>query len=307
MSSTSLFPEIIRWLEKRRVPVPAALHASRRHAANGRAGSPSEVAKEVLAMLPALRERERRALTRFIEQFDKKQREASAPPPKVDTDEDDDGDGRTVLPTVVGGEWPASVSFTNDYAWGKDVPESERLTFQPAAWRRRASKPSQRAHGRVVQDPDHPAFGQHGLFASRRLEPGVRVIDYVGAVCLGANEDKTSDYVCDFGEASQFALDARHAGNEARFINDYRNTGRHANVEFRLRRDTRGEMRQGVFVCAKAAVEAGEELLISYGQGYWRSRVGDLGEFIHRRPGEPVGGRAAAESSGGPHQSRTHD
>ena len=53
----------------------------------------------------------------------------------------------------------------------------------------------------------------------------VRIVDYVGEVCLGANEDRSSDYVCDFGERSQFALDANTTGNEARFINDYRNTG----------------------------------------------------------------------------------
>ena len=73
--------------------------------------------------------------------------------------------------------------------------------------------------------------------------------------------------------------------HQARFVNDYRNTGRHANVEFRLRRDARGEMRQGnmsrrhhfrspaqralpagVYVCAKHGVRRSEELLISYGK-----------------------------------------
>ena len=92
--------------------------------------------------------------------------------------------------------------------------------------------------------------------------------------------------MCDFGEASELALDANTVGNEARFVNDYRNTGRRANVEFRLRRDRRGELRQGIFVCAKEGVCAGDELLISYGKSYWRSRVGNLEDFIVRRPGE---------------------
>ena len=42
---------------------------------------------------------------------------------------------------------------------------------------------------------------------------------------------------------------------------------------------------QGVYVCAKRGVAAGEELLISYGKPYWRARVGDLSEFIYRVPG----------------------
>jgi SET domain-containing protein len=97
-----------------------------------------------------------------------------------------------------------------------------------------------------------------------------------------------------FGEHSELALDAKSVGNEARFVNDYRNTGKRANVEFRLRRDARGEMRQGVFVCAKEGVHAGEELLISYGKSYWTARVGDLESFITRRPGEAAHNPARA-------------
>jgi SET domain-containing protein len=104
---------------------------------------------------------------------------------------------------------------------------------------------------------------------------------------------------------SELALDARHIGNEGRFVNDYRNTGRRANVEFRLRRDARGELRQGIFVCAKEGISAGEELLISYGKSFWRSRIGNLEDFIVRRPGEdtPLSGStggctAAHEESG---------
>ena len=138
---------------------------------------------------------------------------------------------------------------------------------------------------RIDAAAEHPAAGQCGLFAAVALRHGERVIDYVGAVCAGEHEDKSSDYVCDFGEHSELALDAKSVGNEARFVNDYRNTGKHQNVEFKLRRDARGELRQGVYVCAKRGVAAGEELLISYGKPYWRARVGDLSEFIYRVPG----------------------
>ena len=71
-------------------------------------------------------------------------------------------------------------------------------------------------------------------------------------------------------------------------INDYRNTGQHANVEFKLRRGERGELRQGVYVSDSIKyIRAGSELLISYGKSYWKSRVGpDLDAFVYRRPGE---------------------
>ena len=59
----TIFAGMTEWLEKRRVAVPAALHTSRRHAAlSGRPGSAADLAKEVLAMLPELKERERRAV-----------------------------------------------------------------------------------------------------------------------------------------------------------------------------------------------------------------------------------------------------
>ena len=88
------------------------------------------------------------------------------------------------------------------------------------------------------------------------------------------------------------ACDANTYGNEARFLNDFRNTGKYPNVEFNLRRDKNGELRQGVYVkSAKEAREVGfsgvkynEELLVSYGKSYWRSRVGNLTEFVWRYP-----------------------
>ena len=100
----------------------------------------------------------------------------------------------------------------------------------------------------------------------------------------------------EFGEEGELCLDARRVGNEARFVNDFRNTGRRQNVEFRLRRASDGELRQGVYVCARNGVAAGEELLISYGKSYWRARVGDLDAFITRLPGES-GGAGAVRGS----------
>ena len=40
-------------------------------------------------------------------------------------------------------------------------------------------------------------------------------------------------------------------------------------------------------------VQRGEELLVSYGKSYWRSRVGNLTDFVWRLPGQsmPEGGK----------------
>lgn len=139
-----------------------------------------------------------------------------------------------------------------------------------------------------IADADHPACGQHGLCAAVDLVCGAWVLDYGGTVSLKSDQDASSEYACEFGEKGELTLDATHWGTEARFINDYRNTGCAQNVEFHMRRDRRGELRQGVYVSARQGVKAGEELLISYGQGFWRTRIGSMSmeDFVYRRVGE---------------------
>ena len=274
--------------------------------------------------LCGLKERDKRALERHVKK-DKKMPAAldedEAPPPVSD----DENDGPEGPPAVRGGEWPPDVCYTNDYVWGDDVTPNLRAQYQPKPPRKRPARPCRRTFGGVVDDPDHPACGENGLYAAVALAHGAWVIDYVGVICLGANEDRASDYVCDFGEHSELALDANRRGNEGRFVNDYRNTGLRANVEFRTRRDARGELRQGIFVCAKHGVAPGEELLISCacvpvstpldpslnpgvsppvcadGKTYWSSRVeGSMEDFIYRRPGEPPRPRPAAREDDTP-------
>ena len=86
-----------------------------------------------------------------------------------------------------------------------------------------------------------------------------------------------------------------------RFVNDFRNTGRTANVHFKMRVDSKGDTRQGVYVLAKEGVQAGEELLISYGKSFWRSRIPnrDLDAFVRQTPGQST---EHGNSSRGPQQ-----
>ena len=62
------------------------------------------------------------------------------------------------------------------------------------------------------------------------------------------NESQTSDYSASFGDDHELALDAEKMGNEARMINDFRNTGRRANAVFDQYRDAAGDQKLGVFV-----------------------------------------------------------
>ena len=81
----------------------------------------------------------------------------------------------------------------------------------------RMARPSRRARPRLIREPTHPSYdpeaGQCGLFASRPLARGAWVLDYVGEVSAGGCEDRDSDYVSDFGERAELALDADKVGD----------------------------------------------------------------------------------------------
>ena len=55
-------------------------------------------------------------------------------------------------------------------------------------------------------------------------------------------------------------------------INDFRNTGKRANALFDQYVDAAGDTKLGVFV-GPHAIGKGEEILVSYGKGFWRNRV----------------------------------
>ncbi|KAL2259456.1 hypothetical protein VTK26DRAFT_6862 [Humicola hyalothermophila] len=240
-----------------------------------------------------------------------------------------------------------------------------------------------------ITDPNHPAFGQAGLFATRDLRPGELILPYYGEVHVGTapfgqdptavidSADKTnttntnntspdtdpdpepapepinpnaperssnpspspspspsaspspsqagpilslpssssfssssyydyaqSDYDLWLDRDADVAVDAARAGNEARFVNDYRgvplpgpSSGRRMqqqqqqqqqrrkrpNAEFKVVWDARiGEKCMAVYVlpAGKKAVgrarmvgiARGEEVLVNYGKGFWQGR-----------------------------------
>jgi len=91
---------------------------------------------------------------------------------------------------------------------------------------------------------------------------------------------KDSDYDLSLDRELKVGIDADKMGNEARFINDYRGVGERANAEFKEVWDQRGKERGiGVFVLAerkdgkgKGGIKRGEEVLVSYGKGFWGAR-----------------------------------
>ncbi|KAK8437568.1 hypothetical protein IWX49DRAFT_549770 [Phyllosticta citricarpa] len=140
----------------------------------------------------------------------------------------------------------------------------------------------------------HPACGQAGLFARAALPPATLILTYSGTLHTRDDADAASDYDLSLDRELGVGVDAARGGNEARFVNDYRGVPGVAapNAEFGdvwVEVDgKRVERRMGVWVLGKGknakglrarGIRKGEEILVSYGKGFWRERLdGDEGE-----------------------------
>jgi len=137
---------------------------------------------------------------------------------------------------------------------------------------------AKRVKAKIVDEDGHPAKGEYGLFAATKISAKERLIDYHGLVTLSADASQTSDYTLAFGDRNELAIDAELVGNEARMCNDFRGTSRRANAKFDTYRDERGDTKLAIF--AVETIHKGSEVLISYGKGFWKNRVGtDLAAF----------------------------
>lgn len=139
-----------------------------------------------------------------------------------------------------------------------------------------------------ITTPTHPANGQSGLFATRPLKPGAFVLLYLGNLHPeGDPSAASSDYDLWLDREAGVAVDAQRCGNEARFVNDYRGVGARPNAEFREVWSARHGLRcMAVFALPEGkrekkgsgGVRKGEEILVSYGKGFWGHRFSDGGD-----------------------------
>ncbi|KAF2273941.1 uncharacterized protein EI97DRAFT_139398 [Westerdykella ornata] len=134
-----------------------------------------------------------------------------------------------------------------------------------------------------ITNSNHPAYGQYGLFAAQHLPPDSFVLPYLGYVHDQSDTNESSDYDLSLDREHRVGVDASTMGNEARFINDYRGIAPAPTAEFRdIYIDLgngKAEKRIGVFVLSAGksgkrakGVPKGQELLVSYGKGFWAAR-----------------------------------
>lgn len=209
-------------------------------------------------------------------------------------------------PADIPKNWPGDIKFLADQTYTAAVTDElrSRLSRTPSdniSWTQIQPRliRSVSPHVQIVtiNDENHPAFGQRGLFAAEHLVPDRFILLYLGKVHSNSmsDTDPHSDYDLSLDRDIGLSVDAAKEGNESRCANDYRGVAERPNAEFRdcyiqvpsekRAGGVRWERRIGIFVLSagkagkrKAGIGAGEEILVSYGKGFWEGRK-TLGMF----------------------------
>ncbi|UNI22692.1 hypothetical protein JDV02_008556 [Purpureocillium takamizusanense] len=200
--------------------------------------------------------------------------------------------------------WPDSIRYLKAPLHAKELTAAQlaflksnpdELAVIPAS---ATLTPSPNVKIQTIREPSHPANGQQGLYAAQNLKPGSFILAYLGRVHPGSSSSAESDYDLwlsrgeEAGEEEEdgaggggggggggLAVDAAFEGNEGRFVNDYRGVGERANAVFGTAFCERwGEVCMGVWVvggknAAGRGIKKGEEILVSYGKGFWEERL----------------------------------
>jgi hypothetical protein len=202
--------------------------------------------------------------------------------------------------------WPPDITYLTDHTYSSAVTAEQKTALSrtlsdDATWAQVSAKqlhfPSPLVSIRIIDDKAHPACGQRGLFAAQHLPPDSLVVLYLGHVHTNSMTDSNphSDYDLNLDGEIGLSVDAGRSGNESRCCNDYRGIADRPNAEFRdcyiqvpcVKRagGSKWERRVAIFVLSagkagkrKLGIKEGEEIVVSYGKGYWEARK-RLAEF----------------------------
>lgn len=98
-----------------------------------------------------------------------------------------------------------------------------------------------------------------------------------GEIHCEDREDSNYDLsLCRLADGTSVGIDATSMGNEARFVNDFRGIAKKPNAIFIDERTSSGELAMSIWSSSEQ-IQKGEEILVSYGKSWWKSRVEEQG------------------------------
>ncbi|GBE83595.1 SET domain protein [Sparassis crispa] len=191
----------------------------------------------------------------------------------------------SIRPNLMRGNVTATSQYITEPIYHSSVPANIRAHLRSGT---RSTSPARQANApctstgtlvaiRRIANLAHPACGQHGLFAAKKLAPRTHLLDYLGEVHCDARPHSDYDLALLRAGGAAVGIDAAHAGNAARFVNDYRGVCARPNALFEERWTEQGELRMAVWVGSEP-VRKGEEILVSYGKMWWRARTAEASE-----------------------------
>ena len=106
-----------------------------------------------------------------------------------------------------------------------------------------------------------------GLFTTAAIPKGKRIVEYKGRIVKWKDvkyEDATNGYLMYI--TSQVVIDARPSKTLGRYANDARGNGRVKGLRNNAEYVSEGNR---CFIEATRNIQAGDEILVGYGKGYW--------------------------------------
>jgi hypothetical protein len=183
------------------------------------------------------------------------------------------GGGEPAPQHVLPAEWERSVEFTQRLLSPADLSKAMRAVTRALY----SPRPTVGVEIRLLEAG--PCRGCRGLFASRPFVPGERIVRYCGLAQPRGAGCGPSDYLYALSGVA-VDIDATRAGNESRYANDCRGTGRARNAQFvEAWGDADGRpavegaaaplsLSLAVWIEALRPIAAGDEILVSYGAHY---------------------------------------
>ncbi|KAK7694332.1 hypothetical protein QCA50_001515 [Cerrena zonata] len=169
--------------------------------------------------------------------------------------------------------WPQGLRYLTEPCYHPSVPVSLQTVLRPSS--NRSSISANRSPSlvaiRPIKDSSHPAFGQCGLFAAKKIPPKTHILDYLGEVHCDDRPDSDYDLSLYRTQDLSVGVDASQMGNEGRFINDFRGVKTKPNAIFEERRTSANELCMSVWSGADP-IKKGDEILVSYGKSWWKER-----------------------------------
>ncbi|KAK4700180.1 hypothetical protein P7C70_g6072, partial [Phenoliferia sp. Uapishka_3] len=177
-------------------------------------------------------------------------------------------------------DWPGTVPFLTVPKSSPLLQREDKIKFASPPLAPPPNDPPWVIIKKIV-GRNHPAKGQYGLYnGDRVLDKGTWIRDYLGVVHTDTESETSSDYDVCLSRAATFAdtisIDATLAGNESRYVNDFRNILTRPNAVFENREwplpGGRGVgVRMAIWV-GPVDIRPHEEIVVSYGRAYWDQR-----------------------------------